>query len=393
MSRLLHTSDWHLGAPLVGETRTDHFQAMLAGLLKVIQERKVTCLLIAGDVFDVSNPPVSAQNQYYDFLASLRDTSCGEVVIISGNHDSARFLAAPAAALSRLGIHVVSDTETDSALVPVGDDVVVLAVPYLRDGSLETTPGASEEERSAGFINMTRTHLAGLSSLARRRYPGRRQVVMAHQFLVGSAMDNGKEEIDYVGSLPPLPSSVFPPEVDYVALGHIHKPQVVRGAMPIRYSGSPMAIDFGESGQTKQVVLVDTDPWTITPIDLPTFANLRRISGSLPELEEALDEMASTSGPVWVAATYTGDHPVAELRRNLFDRVKGTNVHLAQVLDKQAWYSRSHREEVVDLKTLTPEQVFERRLEEGNFDEKTGRMLRSLFAEILHDIANPEAME
>ncbi|MDY6344439.1 MAG: exonuclease subunit SbcD, partial [Sphaerochaetaceae bacterium] len=166
MSRLLHTSDWHLGAPLAGEVRTDHFQTMLEGLLKLICERKVTCLLVAGDVFDVSSPPVSAQNQYFDFLARLKDTPCSEVVIISGNHDSARFLAAPAAPLGRLGIHVVSGTETDSSLVPVGTDTVVLAVPYLRDGSLGTIPGTSEAERSANFIQMVREYLAGLSSVA-----------------------------------------------------------------------------------------------------------------------------------------------------------------------------------------------------------------------------------
>ena len=393
MSRLLHTSDWHLGAPLVGEVRTDHFQNMLEGILKVIRERKVTCLLVAGDVFDVSSPPVSAQNQYFDFLDRLRDTTCGEVVIISGNHDSARFLAAPAAPLGRLGIHVVSEAGADSALVPVGSDVVVLAVPDLRDGSLATIAGTTEAERSANFIQMVRQYLAGLSATAKSRYPGRRQVVMAHQFLVGSAIDDGRKEIDYVGSLPPLPSSVFPPGVDYVALGHIHKPQVVRGAMPIHYSGSPMAIDFGESGQTKQVVLVDTDPWTITPVDLPTFANLQRINGNLSELEDSLDRIASSPDPVWVAATYTGDHPVTELRRRLLERVAGTNVHLMQVLDMQAWHNRAAREEVVDLKPLTPSQVFERRLESERFDEETARMLRSRFEEILRDIADPEDKE
>lgn len=393
MSRLLHTSDWHLGAPLAGEVRTDHFQTMLEGLLKLICERKVTCLLVAGDVFDVSSPPVSAQNQYFDFLARLKDSPCSEVVIISGNHDSARFLAAPAAPLGRLGIHVVSGTGTDSSLVPVGNDVVVLAVPYLRDGSLGTIPGTSEAERSANFIQMVREYLAGLSSVARRRYPGRRQVVMAHQFLVGSAVDDGRKEIDYVGSLPPLPSSVFPPEVDYVALGHIHKPQVVRGTMPIRYSGSPMPVDFGESGQTKQVVLVDTDPWTITPLDLPTYARLQRISGDLSELEDSLDRIASSSGPVWVSATYTGDHPVVELHKLLLERVAGTNVHLMQVLDMQVWHGRSSREEVLDLKTLTPSQVFERRLEGEHFDGQTIRMLRSRFEEVLRTVTHPEDNE
>ena len=385
-TRLLHTSDWHLGALLAGEVRSGHFERMLQGMIELIDAKKVDCLLVAGDVFDVANPSNTARAQYYDFLAELkRKTSCREVVIIAGNHDSASFLKAPSQVLAPQGIHVVCDPREDS-LVPVGDDVVILAVPYLRDGALGSLSASSPEERNRQFVSLVRTHLQTLSDLAFQRWPVRKQIVLAHQFMTGSKMDDERKEIEYVGNLCALPSSVFPSRVSYVALGHIHRPQQVQASMPVRYSGSPMAIDFGEAETTKQAVLIETGPWRITPIDLPCFVKLKRISGTKQELQQALSDLAANKEEVYVAASYTDSHPEAELRRELLEQVAHTTVHLIQVLDLQKWHGQAKAWSAMDLKTLTPSQVFDQRLQNEHFDEATVQMLKARFDEILRQL-------
>ncbi len=390
MERILHTSDWHLGGMLRGEERSAHFSAMLDGIFDTIVAQKISCLLICGDIFDVINPPIQAQNLYYEFLARLDGTSCRDVVIISGNHDSARLLAAPKGVLRKIGVHVVTSIAEDTNLVPIGSDLVILAIPFLKEGSLGEIIGETERERSSSFAMVASSLLSHLSDKANALYPGRRQIVMAHQFLVGSMMDNGKTEIDYVGNLAPLPCSIFPPRVDYVALGHIHRPQVVKGAVPIRYSGSPLPIDFGEAGQQKQVVLITTDPWEVTPLDLPPFCNLVKLEGDLPLLKREIHSLVEKREPIWVSADYTGEEAVQNLRKTLGALTQGTSVHLVQVLDRRAWQREGKKETVKDLKMLTPMQVFERKLDTQNFDEETKAMLRRHMKEIIHCVEHPE---
>ena len=136
--RLLHTSDWHLGRTLCGERRDATFKAFLDWLLELIDARAIDTLLIAGDIFDSAMPPISAQNQYYEFLAALRTrTACRNVIIVSGNHDSALFLDAPGALLNALNIRVIGRAaeNPEDSVVAVTDskgatEAVVCAVPF-----------------------------------------------------------------------------------------------------------------------------------------------------------------------------------------------------------------------------------------------------------------------
>lgn len=136
--RLLHSSDWHLGRTLCGERRDAAFKAFLDWLLELIDARAIDTLLIAGDIFDSAMPPISAQNQYYEFLAALRTrTACRNVIIVSGNHDSALFLDAPGALLNALNIRVIGRAaeNPEDSVVAVTDskgatEAVVCAVPF-----------------------------------------------------------------------------------------------------------------------------------------------------------------------------------------------------------------------------------------------------------------------
>lgn len=392
MTRFLHTSDWHLGSTLFGQSRLGHSQAMLDGLRDLIVRDRVDCLLVSGDIFDSPNPPVAAQDQYFSFLDSLQGTSCTQVVAISGNHDSASLLAAPRALLSRLGIQVAGRAGQDGEIIPAGDDAVVLAVPFIHDGDLgPRLAGTSLEERQQEYREEVRAHIRSLVDQAGKDFPGRTILAMAHAFLTGSAMSGGKDEPHYVGNLGSLPADIFPPEIRYVALGHIHRPQQVRAAMPMRYSGSPYPIDYGEADERKEVVEIDVTSGgkpVVRAVPLSAFCRLASIEGDLPALKERLRELAATGEETWVEAAYTGTTLPTALRKELAAACENTSIVLQNVVDKGGLEraSRAGAEDVVDLTTLTPRQVFRMKLDEQRLDDGEKTVLQELFDQVLREV-------
>ena len=185
--RLLHSSDWHLGRTLCGERRDAAFKAFLDWLLELIDARAIDTLLIAGDIFDSAMPPISAQNQYYEFLAALRTrTACRNVIIVSGNHDSALFLDAPGALLNALNIRVIGRAaeNPEDSVVAVTDskgatEAVVCAVPFLRESDLHTLTDADTlanrteriTESVAGHYRKVRTLHCAFTRLSKRASP------------------------------------------------------------------------------------------------------------------------------------------------------------------------------------------------------------------------------
>ena len=285
--RLLHSSDWHLGRTLCGERRDAAFKAFLDWLLELIDARAIDTLLIAGDIFDSAMPPISAQNQYYEFLAALRTrTACRNVIIVSGNHDSALFLDAPGALLNALNIRVIGRAaeNPEDSVVAVTDskgatEAVVCAVPFLRESDLHTlTDAGTLTNRTERITESVAGHYRKSTDAALRLYPALEEslplIVTGHLFARGGKTGTSEREL-YVGSLGDVPDSVFPPEADYVALGHLHRPQTVAGNPAHRYCGSPMALDFSEAAGRHCVNLVTFNGKTpaVEEIDVPAGDN------------------------------------------------------------------------------------------------------------------------
>lgn len=302
MLTLLHTSDWHLGRRLYGKPRYDEFKQFLDWQLQTLREQKVDVLLIAGDIFDTTAPSNQAQNLYYDFLSQVCDTDCRHVIIVAGNHDSASFLEAPKQLLKAFNIHIIgsmTDTPTDEVIM-LSDksgqaELIVMAVPYLRDRDVRTVGhGERLDDKERKLAQGIKAHYAQIADIAiaqqaqlKAKYKRTIPIVATgHLFTVGGQTMEGDGVRDlYVGSLGSIGAEIFHPQIDYVALGHLHIPQAVGGQPHIRYAGSPIAMGFGESRQQKQVHLLrfDANPDLLSqPLQTLTIQKKPLVSAPTP---------------------------------------------------------------------------------------------------------------
>lgn len=271
---ILHTSDWHLGRRLYGRMRYEEFEAFLSWLQETISAQKVDVLIVAGDIFDTMTPSNRAQALYYEFLGKVSKLCCEHIVIVAGNHDSPTFLDAPSKVLKFLNIHVIGtacDDLNDEVLVLDAIDgtphCIIAAVPYLRDRDVRGShAGESMDCKDTNVIKGIRAHYDEVASIAKARQEHLSNahqrhipiIATGHLFAAGSKTteDDGVRDL-YVGSLGQISADMFDDGFDYVALGHLHVPQRVGGCEHIRYSGSPIAMGFGEAKQQKQVLLVE----------------------------------------------------------------------------------------------------------------------------------------
>ena len=270
---ILHTSDWHLGRRLYGRLRYEEFELFLHWLQDTISAQKVDILIVAGDIFDTMTPSNKAQALYYEFLGKVSRSCCQHVVIVAGNHDSPTFLDAPSNVLKFLNVHVIGTAcdHLDDEVLVLGDDdnnphCIIAAVPYLRDRDVRSSSaGESADSKDANVIAGICEHYDNVADIAKAKQA---DLIAAHQryipiiatghlFASGgkTTEDDGVREL-YVGSLGKISADMFNDGFDYVALGHLHVPQRVGGRESIRYSGSPIAMGFGEAKQQKQVLLV-----------------------------------------------------------------------------------------------------------------------------------------
>jgi len=328
--RILHTSDWHLGRRLCGRERREEFEQFLAWLTGVLREEKIDALIVAGDVFDSFTPPQWAQALYYDFLTKLAGTPCKSAVIVAGNHDSPSLLDAPRELLARLNVYVtgVPNAENELYELPGPDGnagAVCCAVPFLRSrdlcGALE---GAAPDERREAELAAFAAHYATVVERAEELRAGRSIPIIAtgHCFAAGGRVIDGDGVRDLaVGSIDAVPADAFPAAIDYLALGHLHASQCVASCENRRYSGSPLAMNFGEAERGKRVFIVDFDGRAPTARELPVpvWQELVRLRGTFDELAAVLDELVLSGRSVWAEAECT--EYVPSLSDRLYERV------------------------------------------------------------------------
>ncbi len=346
--RLLHTSDWHLGITLGGHPREQEHARFLAWLLGTLREQSVDALLITGDIFDAANPPAAAQRLYYDFLAECHAALPAlNIVIIGGNHDSAGRLDAPAELLSRLRVRVVGgiprqpdgNPDFERLLVPLTNatgDVAAwcVAVPFLRPSDV----GLAEDFRHGAQALYTQLFEAA----RQRRQPGQALVATGHAFMVGGQVSDTERPIE-CGGLYALPADIFPEDVAYVALGHLHRAQCVANRPNVRYSGSPLPLSFTERDYAHQVVLIELEgecAARIEPLPIPRVRDLLRVphQGAAP-LAAILDELrqlptaptAPDKLPPLVEVHVLLDRPQPTLKDDIERALTGVWAELARI--------------------------------------------------------------
>ena len=291
--RVLHTSDWHLGQRLHGKDRIEDHQFFLDWLIETINTEKVDLLIVAGDIFDIGYPPNSALKQYYRFLMELYKSYCKHVIIIGGNHDYISTLNAPKEILEVLNINIIGGaTESiEDEIIEIKEDneikCVVCAVPFLRDKDIrKSVSGESNQDRVKAIKEGIKLHYQKLSQKV-EIYKKQQIPIIAtgHLYVNGSTLSDSERDI-HIGNLGSVSSEIFGDIFDYVALGHIHKPQVIAGNPNIRYSGSPIPLSFSEKSDVKQVLLVDfCNEFIVNTIEIPTLRKMLRFNGTFHEVE------------------------------------------------------------------------------------------------------------
>jgi exonuclease SbcD len=359
--RILHTSDWHIGKKIYEQDRLDEHARFLDWLLETIIDREVDVLLVSGDVFDSSMPPARATDLYYRFLFNLYGKTRTHAVIIAGNHDSAVRLAAPGQFLKMARMHVVGgirETAKDCVvhLDANGQTVAFAAVPYLNEGDiLPHIPLEAEIERSLRYREaMKRIYDECLSVM-----DADIKVLMGHYFIQGGTSGDS-ERLVQIGGIAPVRTDDLPCNVDYIALGHLHKSQQIKGnGCPVMYPGSPLPLSFKEAEYDKKVLLVELGSdvgCNIEEVNVPVFRELVRIRGSIDDL------IAQANFGDWkdkyIEAEVLLDGPavgVGDTVRQAFAQKGGRVLVVESVLPKAGGENLSTE----DIKTRTPVEIFQ----------------------------------
>lgn len=407
--RLIHTSDWHLGHALHDAPREHEHARFLAWLIDTLEAEAADALVITGDVFDSANPPATAQQRWYDFLAETR-RRCPDldIVVIGGNHDSAARLDAPERLLRALRIHVIGGLpqDVDRLVVPLHDRsgavaAWVAAVPFLRPADLPRDPARDADGPTGDpLIEGVRQVYADAIAAARaRRQPGQALIATGHCFMVSTTVSRLSERRILGGNQHALPVNVFDDDVDYVALGHLHKPQRVGPGDRVRYAGAPIALAMNERAYKHQILVVDFEAGALAavrPVHVPRVVELLRVParGALPVDEVitallALDAErpgeAADARPL-LEVCVALPRPEPRLRHQIEAALESRRPRLVRLEVEYTGTGLSLGEHLpgVELRTLDPEEVFVRRYQRDHQGDPDPALLTA-FRELLDE--------
>ena len=405
MIRILHTSDWHLGQHFIGKSRLAEHQKFVQWLLDKVKEKQIDAVVIAGDVYDTGSPPSYARELYNQLVVAINKLGC-QLIVLGGNHDSVSTLNESKGLLKYLSADVVANVQDN-----LSDQVITLnnrqgepsamlcAIPYIRPRDvLQSHANESASDKAQALGNAIAEHYQQVYEVAdrKRKALGLALPIIATGHLTAMGVKSSDSVRDiYVGSLEAFPASAFPP-ADYIALGHIHRPQVVAKSEHIRYCGSPIALSFDELGSQKQVLMVEFDETalvSVEPIYVPQFQPMQAIKGDLNHIEETLIEIGRTAHelPVWLSIEVETQDYLNDLTQRIEKLTQDLPVEV--LLLRRARKQRSSeliRQEKETLDELNPFEVFERRLESEQFegDDETLRLqrIKECFAQIVHQV-------
>lgn len=397
--RIIHTSDWHLGQNFYSKSRAAEHSAFLDWLLTSAQAHEVDAIIVAGDIFDTGSPPSYARELYNRFVVQLQQTGC-QLVVLAGNHDSVATLNESRDILAFLKTTVVASAGHAPFILPQRDGTpgaIFCPVPFLRPRELVTSQaGHSSGEKQQLLLNAISDYYQQQYEAACALRGDRPLPIVAsgHLTTVGASKSDAVRDI-YIGTLEAFPASHFPP-VDYIALGHIHRAQKIGGSEHIRYSGSPIALSFDETGKSKSVNLVtftDGQLTEVLPLTVPVTQPLAVLKGDFSSISEQLTQWrdAPQEPVVWLDIEITSDEYLHDIQRKIQAQTEDLPVEVLLV-----HRSRAQRERILagerreTLSELQVEEVFERRLAQETLEEAQQLRLTQLFNETLHSLNGEE---
>lgn len=393
--RILHTSDWHLGQNFYSKSRAAEHDAFLTWLLATAEEHLVDAIIVAGDIFDTGSPPSYARELYNRFVVKLQQTGC-HLVVLAGNHDSVATLNESKDILAWLKTTVVASAGSAPFYLPLRDGspgAVFCPVPFLRPRDIVTSQaGLSGQEKQLHLLQaITDYYQQQYQAACELRGDSVLPIIASgHLTTVGASKSDAVRDI-YIGTLDAFPAQNFPP-ADYIALGHIHRPQKPGGQEHIRYCGSPIALSFDETGNSKYVNLVTFSAGKladVTALEVPVTQQLAVIKGDLESIRQQLEQWRGgpTDAPVWLDIEIATEDYLSDMQRKIQALTADLPVEVLLVRR-----SREQRERILagerreTLSELKVEEVFARRLAQEELDDIQIARLQSLFSETLHSL-------
>ncbi len=425
MLRLFHTADWHLGHCLHGVSRQLEHQRFLDWLLQELQSKQADALIVAGDIFDSANPSAAAQTQLYEFLVKARtQLPALNIVLIGGNHDSASRLDAPSSILNALGVTVVGGLvredgaiNWDRLLVPLTNATGEIkvwcgAMPFLRNADLPTArdggsvasgmePMRPTDQSDEPLISGVKALYAQLfGELQAKATQDEALILTGHCYMVNGCVSELSERKILGGNQHALPVELFPEDIAYVALGHLHLAQTVGANEHIRYSGSPIPLSFDESHYLHQVLQVDIkkgQPLETVALKIPRSIELLRIPNSkdfaglldvLEQLEQmAFDDDLPLEQRPFVELRIKLEKPEPGLRQQVEDVISKLPVRLLKISTAYSGSNKSLADVTMEerLEELQPLDVFQR-CYQNKFDQEAPENMNTLFNELLENL-------
>ncbi|MDR0217910.1 MAG: exonuclease subunit SbcD [Enterobacteriaceae bacterium] len=425
--RIIHTSDWHLGQYFFTKNRAAEHQHFLQWLIGQVNAHQVDALIIAGDIFDTGSPPSYARELYNRFVVELQPTGC-QLIILGGNHDSVATLNESKTLFSYLNTTVIACAESDTqqqtldpqkrhpqihySQIHYSQDhhpqikvlnnksgeagAILCAIPYLRPRDIMVSKaGLSATQKQQALQDAISEHYQTLYQKAceLREQLGQPVPIIAtgHLTTVGASTTESVRDI-YIGTLDAFPAQSFPP-ADYIALGHIHRPQHVNQSEHIRYSGSPIPLSFDEVGQEKSVCLVDFSEEKflgVTLLPIPNYQPMQLIRGNLKQIEEQLQVFREYQGerPVWLDIEIATQDYLHDIQKRI--QTMAIDLPVEIILLRRSKTARQHsltEKNKETLAELSVHEVFERRLAAAELDDLTQKQrLTTLFRQTLDDI-------
>lgn len=415
--KLIHTSDWHLGHTLRDWSREEEHSAFLTWLTDTIATEDVDALVVAGDLFDTSNPSAASQKQFYSFLARLREQHPRTgIVLVGGNHDSGARLDAPEPLLSSLRIQVVGSLpyqdihrsletlDLERILVPLRNregqvEAWLAAVPFLREADLPPVEVEGEE----ALVHSIRALYSWLTeAMEKRREPGQALLATGHCYVSGSELSpNSERKIQ--GGNQALPLDIFPESLAYVALGHLHRPQPT-ARKGVHYSGAPLpfSLDEHDYGHRIQVVEIQNGTVERRSIRIPCFTEIlikpsEKTAFTVEEAEVWLEQQ-----PELLPDEKEWKRPFLELRvlnarrqPALWERfsrlLKNRRPRLIKLTDVRPEGEVETEDSTPQLSELEPTEVFQRRWRQIYRQQEMPSDVLQAFHELLEEAQRGES--
>lgn len=415
MIRILHTADWHLGQTFFGYDRSEEHELFLNWLAEEMKQKEIDALIIAGDVFDVSNPSAASQSIYYRFICRVTaENPQLQIVIVAGNHDSAARLEAPLPLLQAMRTEVRGvvrkleggEIDYDHLTVELKNrngevELLCMAVPFLRQGDYPVV--MTEGNPYTEGVRELYTQL--LKRLWKRRKENQAIVAIGHLQATGSEIaEKDYSERTVIGGLECVSPDTFSEQIAYTALGHIHKSQRVSGREYIRYAGSPIPMSFAEKHYHHGVVMVTFDEGSVVEmqrLECPKLVPLVSVPDREPALPEVVLEALKALPEVDGVAPYLEvkvllEEPEPMLRQEVEEALKDKNYRLARIVSTYHSEAQSVEKESEEwkrgLQEMSPLQIAQSAFEKI-YQVEMPEELTDLFQEALEAATRKEEEE